>query len=156
MSVNYPACDFCGECVQCARMNVPEQYSPNLDALEQAVRRQVNEELATARDAAARHKENAYKQGDLAARRLERARRAERQRDHLAAELDELDELKDRVAELQGEGHLTVADVVAWLSKKAREFPTARHRQESAQDAIARLASKVSRGAIRPTEGGAR
>jgi len=64
--------------------------------------------------------------------------------------------LKARIAELEGQGHLTVADVVAWLSKKAREFPTARHRQESAPDAIARLASKVSRGAIRPTEGGAR
>jgi hypothetical protein len=55
-----------------------------------------------------------------------------------------------RIAELESDGHLTVADVVAWLIKKALEYPTASERQEKAPDAIARLASKVSRGAIRP------
>lgn len=54
-----------------------------------------------------------------------------------------------RIAEL--ETRPSVADVVAWLGKKARECPTAPERQESAADAIARLADKVSRGAIRPT-----
>ncbi|WP_329472642.1 hypothetical protein OIE75_29295 [Streptomyces sp. NBC_01723] len=39
---------------------------------------------------------------------------------------------------------------VAWLLKKARECPTASARQERAADAIARLASKVARGAVRP------
>ncbi|MCM1943193.1 hypothetical protein NC239_33830 [Streptomyces sp. G3] len=39
---------------------------------------------------------------------------------------------------------------VAWLLKKAREYPTDPARQENAADAIARLASKVQRGAVRP------
>lgn len=39
---------------------------------------------------------------------------------------------------------------VAWLLKKAREYPTSPTRQESPADAIARLASKVARGAVRP------
>lgn len=39
---------------------------------------------------------------------------------------------------------------VAWLLKKAREYPTSPARQENAADAIARLASKVARGAVRP------
>ena len=47
-------------------------------------------ELAKVKDRAEFHRQNAYKQGALGARRLERARRAELQCDHLAAELDEL------------------------------------------------------------------
>ncbi|MFI2426560.1 hypothetical protein ACH5A7_21100 [Streptomyces sp. NPDC018955] len=39
---------------------------------------------------------------------------------------------------------------VAWLLKKAREYPTSPARQEKAADAIARLADKVARGAVRP------
>lgn len=39
---------------------------------------------------------------------------------------------------------------VAWLLKKAREYPTNPARQENAADAIARLADKVARGAVRP------
>ncbi|GGQ83394.1 hypothetical protein [Streptomyces flaveolus] len=39
---------------------------------------------------------------------------------------------------------------VAWLLKKASEYPTDPARQEKAADAIARLASKVARGAVRP------
>ena len=59
-------------------------------------------------------------------------------------------QLRARIAELQGEGHLTVADVAAWLVKKARELPTDPVRRESTADTIVRLADKVSRGAIRP------
>ncbi|MFJ8146618.1 hypothetical protein ACIQ6R_16325 [Streptomyces sp. NPDC096048] len=39
---------------------------------------------------------------------------------------------------------------VAWLLKKSREYPTDPARQEKAADVIARLASKVARGAVRP------
>ncbi|NUS83621.1 MAG: hypothetical protein HOY75_12970 [Streptomyces sp.] len=45
---------------------------------------------------------------------------------------------------------LPKSDVVAWLLKRAHEYPTAPGRQESVPDAIARLASKVDRGAVRP------
>ena len=43
---------------------------------------------------------------------------------------------------------LPKADVVAWLLKRAHEYPAAS--PESVPDAIARLASKVDRGAVRP------
>ena len=49
---------------------------------------------------------------------------------------------------------LAIADVAAWLRKKAREYPTAPERQESPAEAIARLAEKVARGAIRPKADG--
>lgn len=46
---------------------------------------------------------------------------------------------------------LPKADVVAWLTKKAREFRSLGHEQGRAQgDAVAAMASKVDRGAIRP------
>ena len=45
---------------------------------------------------------------------------------------------------------VAVADIVAWLSKKAREYGGV-SRTESAADALWRMADKVSRGAIRPT-----
>lgn len=56
---------------------------------------------------------------------------------------------RDRIAEL--EKRPTIDAVAGWLRKKAREYPTAPERQESVPDAIARLASKVMRGAIRAT-----
>ncbi|UJV43843.1 hypothetical protein [Streptomyces sp. AMCC400023] len=56
---------------------------------------------------------------------------------------------RDRIAEL--EKRPTVDAVAGWLRKKAREYPTAPERQESVPDAIARLASKVLRGAVRPS-----
>lgn len=55
-----------------------------------------------------------------------------------------------RIAELEADGRLAPADVSAWLSKKAREVPTGPGRKESTADTLVRLASKVSRGAIRP------
>ena len=46
---------------------------------------------------------------------------------------------------------LPKAHVVAWLVKKAREFRSLGHEQGRAQaDAVAAMASKVARGAIRP------
>lgn len=46
---------------------------------------------------------------------------------------------------------LPKADVVAWLTKKAREFRSLGHEQGRAQaDAVAAMASKVARGAVRP------
>ena len=56
---------------------------------------QLREQLAAAQSTAERHRENAYKQGQLAARRLERARRAEAQRDTLEAELAQAIEHRD-------------------------------------------------------------
>lgn len=42
-------------------------------------------------------------------------------------------------------------DVVAWLTKKAREFRSAGGRHHTAQaDAVAAMASKIERGAVRP------
>jgi hypothetical protein len=38
------------------------------------------------------------------------------------------------------------AEIIAWLGKKAREYPSA---PDSVPDAIARLASKIERGAVR-------
>lgn len=57
-----------------------------------------------------------------------------------------------RIAELQGDGHLTAEDVAAWLGKKARELPSNSARREGTADVLFRLADKVSRGAIRPTD----
>lgn len=59
-----------------------------------------------------------------------------------------------RIAELTGEGHLTVADVVAWLTKKAHEYGNSNRENRAKAEAVGRMADKVSRGAIRPTEGG--
>jgi hypothetical protein len=56
----------------------------------------------------------------------------------------------------QGEAQLVaVADVAAWLSKKAREYDARpKSRRENPADWLDRLASKVERGAIRPGEQG--
>ena len=54
-----------------------------------------------------------------------------------------------RVGELEAGPRLSADEVAGWLLKKAREYPSAPERQESVPDAIARLASKVTRGAIR-------
>ncbi|MFD8008147.1 hypothetical protein [Streptomyces mirabilis] len=56
--------------------------------------------------------------------------------------------LRDRIAELEAAGHLTVAEVVAWLTKKAREFRAEGQREQA--DTASLLASKVARGAVRP------
>lgn len=42
----YPKCDFCGECIECARMNIPEHYRVYLQPLEAAVRAEVLREAA--------------------------------------------------------------------------------------------------------------
>lgn len=48
---------------------------------------------------------------------------------------------------------VAVADVAAWLSKKAREYGAKpKSRREDPVDWLDRLASKVERGAIRPTQ----
>ncbi|MGW3164781.1 hypothetical protein ACWC9Q_18295 [Streptomyces sp. NPDC001142] len=62
-----------------------------------------------------------------------------------------------RVAELEAAQSTAVADrdaqIIAWLLKKAGEYRgVPRSRQESAADAIARMADKISRGAVRGTE----
>lgn len=44
------------------------------------------------------------------------------------------------------------AQIIAWLGKKAREYKG--NRAESASDVLARMASKISRGAVRPTPTG--
>lgn len=62
---------------------------------EQPESERLREELAAAKASAERHRENAYKQGQLAARRLDRARRAEAQRDTLEAELAQAIEHRD-------------------------------------------------------------
>lgn len=54
-----------------------------------------------------------------------------------------------RIAELEAQPNLD--DVIAWLGKKAREYQADRSNRDSAADAIARMADKISRGAIRPT-----
>ncbi|MFC9753016.1 hypothetical protein [Streptomyces sp. NPDC056921] len=69
----------------------------------------------------------------------------------------ERDGLRARVAELESAQSKTVADrdaqIIAWLVKKAGEYRgLPRSRQESAADAIARMADKISRGAVRGTE----
>ncbi|MEU2135332.1 hypothetical protein [Streptomyces sp. NPDC018352] len=69
----------------------------------------------------------------------------------------ERDALRARVAELEAAESKTVADrdaqIIAWLVKKAGEYRgLPRSRQESAADAIARMADKLSRGAVRGTE----
>jgi hypothetical protein len=61
---------------------------------------------------------------------------------------EQLRAIRDRIAELEAQP--TTGDFAKWLRKKARECPTAPERQESAAEAIARLADKVSRGALRP------
>lgn len=65
-------------------------------------------------------------------------------------------QLRAKVAELMSEGHLTVADVVAFLVKKAREYGNSNRENRAKAEAVGTMASKISRGAIRPTEGGAR
>jgi hypothetical protein len=48
-------------------------------------------------------------------------------------------------------GQVAVADVVAWLNKKAREYDAIpKSRRENPTDWLLRLASKAQRGAIRP------
>ncbi|WP_329592189.1 hypothetical protein OG195_27465 [Streptomyces sp. NBC_01362] len=69
----------------------------------------------------------------------------------------EVDKLRALVAELEAAQSTTVADrdaqIIAWLMKKAGEYRSVpRSRQESAADAIARVADKISRGAVRGTE----
>lgn len=55
------------------------------------------------------------------------------------------------LADTDGADLLPKADVVAWLTKKAREFRSLGHEQGRAQaDAVAAMASKVDRGAVRP------
>jgi hypothetical protein len=72
------------------------------------------------------------------------------------APLGTLSELRQKLdayrAEVLAEAELLPkADVVAWLVKKAREFRALGHKQGHAQaDALAAMASKVDRGAIRP------
>lgn len=66
---------------------------------------------------------------------------------------DENARLNARVAELQSEGHLTVADVVAWLVKKSGEYGVSNRENRAKAEAVGRVADKISRGAIRPTEG---
>lgn len=56
-----------------------------------------------------------------------------------------------RTEVLAEEGLLPKADVVAWLTKKAREFRAIGTKQGQAQaDAVAAMASKVEHGAVRP------
>lgn len=64
-------------------------------------------------------------------------------------------ELRSRMAELESAESTVIADrdaqIIAWLGKKAGEYHgLSRSRQESAADAIARMADKLSRGAVRP------
>jgi hypothetical protein len=64
-----------------------------------------------------------------------------------------LDEALDAYrAEVLAEADLLPkADVVAWLIKKSREFASLGHKQGRAQaDAVAAMASKADRGAVRP------
>ncbi|MBP5931861.1 hypothetical protein F3K39_28420 [Streptomyces sp. LBUM 1479] len=75
--------------------------------------------------------------------RVNRDRIAELETDNAALQKD-----KEHVA-AAAEPRLSTTEVAAWLRKKAREYPTAPERQEDAASAIARLASKVTRGAIR-------
>lgn len=75
--------------------------------------------------------------------RAKRDRIAELEADNAALQKD-----KEHVA-AAAEPRLSTAEVAGWLRKKAAEYPTALERQESAPEAIARLASKVVRGAIR-------
>ncbi|MFF2228268.1 hypothetical protein ACFVV7_33680 [Streptomyces globisporus] len=63
--------------------------------------------------------------------------------------------LKKQVAELEAARTKAAADrdaqVIAWLVKKAGEYRgLPRYRQEDTGDVIARLADKLSRGAVRP------
>ncbi|MFB6696333.1 hypothetical protein [Streptomyces rubiginosohelvolus] len=69
--------------------------------------------------------------------------------------LAEVDRLQARVAELETARTTAAADrdaqVIAWLVKKAGEYRgLPRYRQEDTGDVIARLADKLSRGAVRP------
>ncbi|MEV2249359.1 hypothetical protein AB0I94_02180 [Streptomyces sp. NPDC050147] len=73
--------------------------------------------------------------------------------DELTADNEALQRDKEQVARV-AERRLSKTDVAAWLRKKARECPSAPERQESAPAAIARLADKVARGAIRVETGG--
>jgi hypothetical protein len=66
----------------------------------------------------------------------------------LVDEAEEAAKLRKQVAELESEPR--VADIIAWLYKKAREYRGVTDRQESASDALARMADKLSRGAVRP------
>ena len=64
-------------------------------------------------------------------------------------------ELRARVAEMEADRSTVIADrdgqIIAWLGKKAGEYRSApRADQESAAGAIARMADKLSRGAVRP------
>lgn len=45
------------------------------------------------------------------------------------------------------------AEIIAWLGKKAKEYRSDPERRESAGDAIERMASKISRGAVRAAAG---
>ncbi|MFC8491833.1 hypothetical protein ACFUJU_13720 [Streptomyces sp. NPDC057235] len=64
----------------------------------------------------------------------------------------ELVALKARIAELEAERGKAAADrdeqIIAWLAKKASEYRG--NRTESASDALARMADKLHRGAVRP------
>ncbi|MER6605938.1 hypothetical protein ABT282_08480 [Streptomyces sp. NPDC000927] len=66
--------------------------------------------------------------------------------------LRKLTETRARVAELEADNSKAIADrdtqIIAWLMKKAGEYQGATHR-ESAADAIARMADKIRRGAVR-------
>ncbi|MFI2084367.1 hypothetical protein ACH43Y_28910 [Streptomyces rubiginosohelvolus] len=69
--------------------------------------------------------------------------------------LAEVDRLRARVAELEAARTKAAADrdaqVIAWLVKKAGKYRgLPRYRQEDTGDVIARLADKLSRGAVRP------
>ncbi|MEW1638595.1 hypothetical protein AB0469_31625 [Streptomyces sp. NPDC093801] len=62
----------------------------------------------------------------------------------------ELARLRARVAQLEADRY---AEVSAWLYKKAREYRSTRNREHAVQaEVLERMASKVARGGIRPTE----
>lgn len=66
--------------------------------------------------------------------------------------LAEVDALRARVAELEAQAAKVVADrdaqIIAWLVKKSAEYRG--NTRESAADALARMADKLHRGAVRP------
>lgn len=76
-------------------------------------------------------------------------------RDYLLGERSDVRDRMVRDAQAAGRAEalaeadlLPKADVVAWLLKRAHEYPTGS--PESVPDAIVRIASKVERGAVRP------
>ena len=66
--------------------------------------------------------------------------------------LGTLSELKQKLDEIRIENRTeTLAEVTAWLVKKAREFHVSSRKREREQgDTCAVLASKIARGAVRP------